>query len=94
MRELGVLLLGLVVINECALNVLVYNIVFSHSHSRQTGLIADILAQAGHNVVSSCLLNLIFDQVNKISLNVNSCNQLYLDGTRPTRQQGRIQAKI
>ncbi|CAJ0939907.1 unnamed protein product, partial [Mesorhabditis belari] len=50
MKTLIYLLLAFVTVNECALNVLVYNIVFSHSHSRQTGLIADILAQAGHNV--------------------------------------------
>lgn len=42
-----------------AYKILVYNSKFSHSHSYYMGRIADILAEAGHEVVSSDSCNLI-----------------------------------
>ncbi|CAJ0582838.1 unnamed protein product, partial [Mesorhabditis spiculigera] len=33
-----------------SLNVIIYNVLFSHSHTRQINLLADVLAKDGHNV--------------------------------------------
>ncbi|KAF8376054.1 hypothetical protein PRIPAC_82483 [Pristionchus pacificus] len=49
-RLLGMLIVGLSVAD--AFKILVYNPKFSHSHSNFMGRIADILAEAGHNVTT------------------------------------------
>lgn len=48
---LGILCTGFIVADSY--KILVYSPTFGHSHSNYMGRIADILAEAGHNVVSS-----------------------------------------
>lgn len=54
-----VLLFFLIVDDGNSYKVLVYNSKFAHSHSNYLGRVADILVEAGHNVVSSILYFLL-----------------------------------
>lgn len=55
LRLLGVFLIGLIVADSY--KILVYSPKFGHSHSNFMGRIADIMAEAGHDVVRSTFIS-------------------------------------